>query len=189
MTNLQNLSSLAPEVLSYLEHTMKISKVKVKVDELESFLMTIDFINTLPYGVTSVKGTQLSEYLIPEAWDKLILPTHYSIGGTLENPDLLVRPEKPMAEGILSPDEFSKITDSILTMYRAQDRVKPINRPGIEAFSADIDYLVDGKGITREVPLGIRNLQGERVSLVLGTDSHVVDVSHRYVRNIATALV
>jgi len=182
------LQGLAKDLFKAVEAVKRISRVQFTEEELESVLLTLDAINALPRSEDVVNGHLVSSYEIPKGWDSLVLPRWFSFGGTVRNPDLLNRPTMPKKEGIISPSEFNTIVIKIMGTVRNHDSIKRVERPEVEQFKSEREYLVDGKFLYEDAQLGMFDLDGSKVQSVLNVTMHTEDVRKEFVLSLARAL-
>lgn len=182
------LQLLAKDLFKSIEAVKRISRVNFTEGELESVLITLDGINALSRSEDVLDGHLVSSYELPRGWDSLVLPRHFSFGGTIRNPDLLNRPNMPMKAGLLAPSEFNDIVQRILASVRNHDAFQAISRPDIEQFKSESEYLVDGKYPYSDTVLGMRDLDGAKVQTVLNVTMHTEDVKKELCLQLARAL-
>lgn len=184
---MMDLMTMATEIEQWLTDAIKISRPKWQSGDIPKVLGTIDKINTLPKGIQRVDGYLISEYQMIKGWAPLIMPQYLSFGGTVEHPDLIKRPVLPKNFIACSPDEFNQIIHRILGSMRNQDAKTELVRPNIETFKAEQEYLIDGEYSSRDISLGMHDLNGSLISAMYNTDSHVLDIKSKYVELIALA--
>jgi hypothetical protein len=180
--------------LKKLTAAKKVSRVDVKLEDVESFFYTIACINNLHWDETQFKGRQLVDWKIDSSFADFILPSKVALSPSRNALDLMYKVEMDHSLA-LSYTDFDDIMSQILAPFKVENTSRDTNVLDQRKAAVITDVLnrvanLDGRAVYLGEPYMpiVLNFEGFRaghynadVQEVM--EEFIIEWTHRFARN------